>query len=52
MKLRNVSLDGEVADLNRQIGQPDIADEKRNCMLRRQQEIRELRRKPLPPISG
>jgi len=51
MKLRNAALEAELSDLNRQIGQPDLQDTQRIELLHRQQEIRQLRRQPLPPVG-
>jgi hypothetical protein len=52
VKLRNTSLEIEIADLHRQIGQPDLSEDQRIELLQRQQAIRLLRRQPLPPVTG
>jgi len=52
MKLRNARLGVESTALNRRIAQPEVAEEERNRMLHRLQEIRQLKRQPLPPAGG
>lgn len=46
-RVRNLALDREMADLIRQIGQPDVSDEQKLLLLKRQQEIRVEKRQPL-----
>jgi DNA primase len=52
MKLRNASMDAELAGLSRELGQADLPEALRLDRLRRQEEIRRWRRQPLPPVAG
>ncbi len=52
MKLRNATLDAELAALTREIGRTDLQEEQRLDRLHRQQEIRRLRRQSLPPVPA
>jgi DNA primase len=49
MKLRNAALDAELTALTREIGRADLSESQRLEALHRQQEIRRLRRQPMPP---
>lgn len=50
IKLRNAALDREINQLNRRIGDAAVADDARNSALLRQQELRQLKRAPLPAV--
>ena len=52
IKLRNAMLDAELARLNRQISQPELTDAERIELLHRQQDVRQSRRAPLPPLQS
>jgi DNA primase len=47
--LRNDFLDRQMAALTQQASQPEMRDEDRLTILRQQQELRALKRQPLPP---
>jgi DNA primase len=51
VKLRNASLEVELAELQRRVGSPDLSEERRIEILQRQQAIRLLRRQSLPPVT-
>jgi DNA primase len=50
-RLRNQFLERQQAALMHRANQPDLTDEQRVELLRQQQELRELKRKPLPPSA-
>ena len=50
LRLRNLSLDREIATLMRRANQPETPDGERNESLRRQQELRAAKRHPLEPL--
>ena len=49
VRLQKQFIEGQVAALMHRANQPDLTDEQRVELLRGQQELRELKRKPLPP---
>jgi DNA primase len=52
MRLRNQFLDRQMADLLLQANQPQIPDEQRLDLLRQHAELRQQKRRPLPPPNG
>lgn len=52
MKLRNASLEAELAALQRQLGDPAVSEDQRIGLLRRQGDLRQLRLQPLPPLDA
>lgn len=48
-RLRNQFIDRQLAALGNRAGQPELADEQRDGLLRQQQELRALKRQPLAP---
>jgi DNA primase len=52
LRLRNQFIDRQLAALSRDANQPSINDEERSGLLRRQQELRQLKRLPLAPPKG
>jgi len=51
-RLRNQFLDRQLAALTHRGNQPDTSDEERINLLRRQQELRQIKRQPLAPLSS
>ncbi len=49
LRLRNQFIDRQLANAIHQANQPDVGEETRMELLRRQQELREMKRKPLQP---
>jgi len=47
MRLRNQAIDQQVAELMRQMSQPDITEEQTHAILGRQQELRLDKRRPV-----
>ena len=52
LRLRNQFIDRQLATLSRDANQPGINDEERLGLLRRQQELRQLKRQPLASPRG
>lgn len=51
LKLRNQAIDRQMAALTQRIAQPDLGDAEKHEVLRRQQELRLLKRSPLIPLA-
>lgn len=52
LRLRNQFIDRQLAALSRDANQPGLNDEERLGLLRRQQELRQLKRQPMAPPRG
>ncbi len=52
LRLRNQFLDRQVAALTHRASQPETSDAERGELLRQQQQLRQLKRQPLAPLSG
>jgi DNA primase len=51
LKLRNQSLDRQMAALTQRISQPETGDPEKLDLMRQQQELRQLKRAPLIPLA-
>jgi DNA primase len=51
-RLRNQHFDRQLAGLTQRSNQPEASEEERIRLLRQQQELRNLKRQPLSPLSG
>ena len=52
LRLRNQFIDRQLAAMSLDANQTGITDDERVGLLRRQKELRELKRQPLAPING
>jgi hypothetical protein len=52
LKLRNQSLDRQIAALTQKASHPEISDTEKIELLREQQKLRELKRAPLSPLPN
>jgi hypothetical protein len=51
LRLRNQSLDRQLASLTQRISQPETSDSEKVELLREQQQLKQLKRQPLTPLS-
>lgn len=52
LQLRNQFIDRQLTAIKQRVGQPDLAETEQVDLLRQQQELRQLKRQPLAPLSG
>lgn len=52
LRLRNQHFDRELAALTQQMSQPEVSEEEKLALLRQQQQLRQLKRAPLAPLSA
>ncbi|MCX8107732.1 MAG: DNA primase, partial [Verrucomicrobiae bacterium] len=51
LRLRDQSVTAELATLTTQLADPSLSDEQRKAILRRQQQLRAMRKQPLAPLD-